>query len=149
MTNHTLRYAVAALVVGGLVVGVGQLSPASAQTITVPAEDKLIVTDPNPNARAGQSVAISGDTAVVGAPFDDNAGNDNTGAAYVYVRSGNDWTLQARLTHGGNEDVEFGASVAISGDTIVVGAPRDDVTAAGTDGCQGTPLSLAYRATIP
>ena len=82
----------------------------------------------------GCSVAISGDTIVVGAVAEySNAtgvnGNqaDNSapwaGAAYVFVRSGGVWSQQAYLkaSNTGDSD-EFGGSVAISGDTIVVGA---------------------------
>ena len=44
----------------------------------------------------GRSVALDGDTALVGAPWDDDAG-DLSGAAYVFVRSGTTWSQQARL----------------------------------------------------
>jgi hypothetical protein len=68
----------------------------------------------------GTSVAISGDTLVAGAFGDDNA----TGSAYVFVRSNGAWIQQAKLTAAdGAEGDYFGASVAISGDTIAVGAP--------------------------
>ena len=75
----------------------------------------------------GSSVAISGDTAVVGASYDDTAGGESAGSVYVYVRSGTTWSEQAHLvaSDGAGEDT-FGASVAISGDTAVVGAPFDD-----------------------
>lgn len=77
----------------------------------------------------GSSVAISGNTMVVGAPGQDGLNPEPSleisfGAAYVYVRSGSTWTLQATL-RASNEDNydEFGFSVAISGDDIVIGAP--------------------------
>ena len=75
----------------------------------------------------GSSVAISGDTVVVGARFDDDP--SNSGSAYVF-RSDNDWVTSsqvAKLTaaDAGQDDL-FGFSVAISGDTVVVGAPFDD-----------------------
>jgi hypothetical protein len=69
----------------------------------------------------GYSVAVSGNTALVGAVFHDRAGNDDAGVAYVFTRSGGLWTLQAELTAG--DGVGFGDSVALSGDTAVVGAP--------------------------
>jgi len=79
---------------------------------------------------AGYSVAVSGDTAVVGAPFDDAAGqsvNQNRGAAYVFVRSGQTWSFQAKLAASdGVFGDEFGTSVAVSGNTAIVGAPRAD-----------------------
>ena len=81
----------------------------------------------------GTSVAVDGDTAVVGAIFDDNAGGANAGAAYVYVRSGTVWTEQQKLTANDAAASDlFGASVAISGDLIIVGAEGDD-NAGGTD----------------
>lgn len=74
----------------------------------------------------GFSVAIDGDTAVVGAPFDDDAGS-GSGSAYIYTRVDDVWTQQAKLvsSDGGPGD-QFGASVAVSGDTIVVGSYLDD-----------------------
>jgi FG-GAP repeat len=67
----------------------------------------------------GYSVAIDGDTAVVGA-WNDNATN---GAAYVYVRSGTTWSLQKQLTAtDGAADDEFGYTVALSGNTALIGA---------------------------
>ncbi len=96
----------------------------------------------------GQSVAISGDTVVVGAIFEDSSatgvnGNQsdnagvNSGAAYVFVRNGNYWTQQAYLkaSNTGADD-DFGKSVAISGDTIVVGADFEDSSATGINGNQ-------------
>src|SRR5215472_6459861 len=67
----------------------------------------------------GYSVAISGSTAVVGAPYK----NSSTGAAYVYVQSGTAWSQQAKLTAAGGASGDFfGTSVALSGSTAVVGA---------------------------
>jgi len=99
--------------------------------------------------RFGHSVAVSGDTVVVGAHWEDsNAtgvnGNqsDNSsnasGAAYVFVRTGSTWTQQAYLKASNTSaNDEFGSSVSISGDTIVVGAPLEDSSATGVDGIQG------------
>lgn len=82
----------------------------------------------------GGAVAISGDTAIVGARFESGSAdsNSNSGAAYVFVRSGNTWTQQAylRAPNAGPDDF-FGYSVAISGDTVAVGAWGEDATAAG------------------
>ena len=61
--------------------------------------------------RFGQSVALDGDTALVGT---------DANAAYLFVRSGSSWTQQAKLTAGGASG--FGASVAVQGDTALVGA---------------------------
>lgn len=68
----------------------------------------------------GQSVALQGDTAVVGASGLD----DYTGAVYVYVRSGGAWPLQATLTaDDAVAGVNFGQPVSVDGDTVVAGAP--------------------------
>ncbi|MFN0121582.1 MAG: putative Ig domain-containing protein [Blastocatellia bacterium] len=66
----------------------------------------------------GHAVALDGDTAVIGAPYDEG----RRGAAYVFVRNGAGWTEQARLL--GNDtavDDYMGWSVAISGDTVLAG----------------------------
>ncbi|MDZ4772215.1 MAG: FG-GAP repeat protein [Planctomycetota bacterium] len=94
------------------------------------------------------AVAISGDTLVVGAPSEDsNAtgvnGNESNnsapgaGAAYVFVRTGTTWTQQAYLKASNtNSGDNFGAAVAIDGDTIIVGANGEDSSATGVDGNQ-------------
>ncbi len=96
----------------------------------------------------GKSVAISGDTIIVGANGEDsnaigiNANESNnsassSGATYVFVRSGNAWSQQAYLKASNTEASDsFGGSVAISNDTIVVGADGEDSNALGIDGMQ-------------
>ncbi|MBL8208570.1 MAG: FG-GAP repeat protein, partial [Blastocatellia bacterium] len=75
----------------------------------------------------GSSVAISGDTIVIGAYGDDNGFNSDQGSAYVFTRSGTTWSQQAKLTVStGVANDWFGYSVAISGDTALIGAPLDD-----------------------
>jgi hypothetical protein len=89
-------------------------------------------------ANFGESVAISGDTIVVGAVAAAVPPSlVSTGAAYVFVRTGNAWSQQALLSASnlGPGD-QFGKSVAISGDTIVVGAHREASAAAGVDADQ-------------
>ena len=67
----------------------------------------------------GVSVAVSGSTAVIGAPDHDQS----QGAAYVFVQSGSTWSQQAEFTASdGAAGDEFGISVAVSGSTAVVGA---------------------------
>jgi hypothetical protein len=75
----------------------------------------------------GRSVAISGDTALVGAYTLDGSGSV-VGIVYVFVRSGDRWLEQATFKSGvalftGSGSDSFGLSVAISGDTAIVGAP--------------------------
>ncbi|EYF00960.1 hypothetical protein [Chondromyces apiculatus] len=75
----------------------------------------------------GASLAISGDTAVIGAPRATVAAVGEAGAAYVFTRTGGAWVEQQKLTAsylpGSPVAARFGASVAISGDTVVIGAP--------------------------
>lgn len=89
-------------------------------------QDKLTAPDGSAGDRFGASVAIVGDTVVAGAPEDDIGANFNQGSAWVFVRVGAVWTPQARLVAaGGAANVAFGNSVAISGETIVVGNDGD------------------------
>jgi hypothetical protein len=72
--------------------------------------------------RFGYSVSVSGDTLVIGAPYDDDRGLDS-GSVHVFVRSGSKWIHQAKLlaSDGSAKDF-FGWSVSIDGETVVVGA---------------------------
>jgi hypothetical protein len=90
-------------------------------------QEKLTASDGAPYDRFGGAVAISGDTALVGA-FEDNIGmKRDQGSAYVFVRSGTSWIQQAHLTDSqGDVGDFFGRSVAISGNTALVGADWDD-----------------------
>jgi hypothetical protein len=91
---------------------------------TLAQQAKLTASDAAASDLFGASVAIDGDTAVVGAPNDDTGAGADAGSAYVFVRSGTSWSQQAQLTGGSAKaDAIFGAAVGISGDTVVVGAP--------------------------
>ena len=88
---------------------------------------KLTANDAAAGDRLGWHVAISGDSVVVGALHDDDNGT-SSGSAYVFTRSGSSWSQQDKLTaNDAAANDTFGASVAISGDSIVVGAVQDDV----------------------
>src|SRR5262249_51337035 len=92
----------------------------------------------------GAGVAISGATLVGGAAFDDTAAvlgplsdgaaaGADAGSAYIFNRTGTTWTQQQKPSADDATAGEgFGNAVAISGDTVVVGAFFDD-TAAGFD----------------
>lgn len=72
----------------------------------------------------GSAVAVDGDTMVVGATQEDPGGVDNAGAAYVFIRTNGVWVQQVKLVASdATRDSAFGASVAIDGNTAVVGAP--------------------------
>ncbi len=90
-----------------------------------------------PNDLFGEDVAIDDETIVVSAYQEDgdanstvNQDNNNaidSGAAYVYVKQGADWQQQAYLKASNAEaDDDFGLTVAIAGEKIVVGAPKED-----------------------
>jgi hypothetical protein len=116
--------------------------------------------------RFGISVAVSGDTVVVGADQEDSSmtGVDSTpdelansaGAAYVFMRSGTTWSQQASLKPaavGTTQALDlFGYSVAVSGDTVVVGAYQEDSTTTGVNSTPNEGASnsgAAYVFTVP
>lgn len=81
------------------------------------------------SAGFGGALALQGDRMVVGA----NDALSGIGAAYVYVRSGSSWTFQARLTaNDGLVGDRFGSSVALSGDSVLIGAPYRPAAGAGS-----------------
>ena len=100
-------------------------------------EAYLKASNANSSDQYGQSVSISGDTLVVGAFLEDSSQTtitngttssadnsaNNSGAAYVYKRSGTIWSQEAYLkaSNAGASDI-YGYAVSISGDTLVVGA---------------------------
>jgi len=81
-----------------------------------------------PTELMGQSVALEGDTMVVGVGFRTQVDTDKFSPVLVYVRDGADgWILEGVLTAADSSICrEFGRSVAISGNTVVVGASEDD-----------------------
>jgi hypothetical protein len=89
-------------------------------------EQKLLSPNPNSFDYFGFSVAVSGDVVVVGSRNDDVAGS-NAGAAYVFEYDGANWNLEDTLI-GSNTTAndEFGVSVAVDGNVILVGAHLDD-----------------------
>lgn len=106
----------------------------------------LKASNTNPNDLFGYSLSISGDTIVVGASRESSSSNavngneldnsaPNAGAAYVFTRAGFTWTQQAYLKAGNSEAEDFfGDSVAVDGNTIVVGASSESSSATGVNG---------------
>jgi hypothetical protein len=84
-------------------------------------EIKLTASDADSEDLFGFSIDINGDTLVVGAHFDEEYGFQ-TGSAYVFRRSHGGWFQQTKLGFGSTGAL-FGRSVAVAGNTIVVGAP--------------------------
>jgi hypothetical protein len=95
------------------------------QTTSVFAEcevAKLLASDGVTDDVFGNSVAISGDTAIIGA-----AGDDANGSAYIFRFDNSGWTEEQKLTASdGDANDRFGSSIGISGDTAVIGAWCDD-----------------------
>lgn len=90
-------------------------------------QQKLMSDAPAANDHFGASVAISGDTATVGAPDDDTAAGDGAGSVHVFVRNGAIWSLQQTLAADDAAAADrFGSSAAIRDNTLVVGARGDD-----------------------
>jgi hypothetical protein len=111
--------------------------PASADTLAAAPAQLAYLKASNAEAEDyfGGSIALDGETLVVGASNEDGSAaggeDDNSapcaGAAYVFTRSGTGWVQQARLKASDAEAGDsFGLSVAIDGDTLVVGAPYED-----------------------
>ncbi|MDB6133165.1 MAG: Integrin alpha beta-propellor repeat protein [Verrucomicrobiales bacterium] len=95
-------------------------------------------------SRFGWSASVSGDIVVVAADQENRAASDpvnniasNSGAAYVFQRTGTAWIPQAYLK-ASNADASdrFGTSAAVSGNVIAVGAANEASTATGVDGDQ-------------
>jgi hypothetical protein len=93
-------------------------------------QQRLTASDKATGDEFGSSVAIDGDTCVVGA-WNEDAGGSNAGAAYVFTRSGTTWSQQQKLVASdAAAGDKFGGASAISGDTVVVGAYNNGAGAA-------------------
>jgi hypothetical protein len=87
---------------------------------------KLTASDPDEYPAFGSSLAISGDTLVIGT-CDWRSASPDRGSAHVFTRTGDTWSLQQVLTASDGEQGDiFGCDVAILDDTIAVSAPWDD-----------------------
>ena len=112
--------------------------------------DKVVASDRAYSDQFGRSVAISGDYAIVGAPYEDHnaaGGNEatNAGAAYIFVRSGSDWIQQQKIVASDRyEGDEFGGSVAINGDYAIVGARYEDHDATGSNGASSAGAAYIF-----
>jgi hypothetical protein len=102
-------------------------------------ESKLVPSDSEASAQFGSSCSISSDgtRAIVGARLDDATGGSNSGAAYVFTRSGTSWVEESKLVPSDSEaSAQFGFSCSISSDgtRAIVGAFLDDATGGGDSG---------------
>ncbi len=125
--------------VAGAAVGAGPVQAAQTEVITGWSQEaKLLASDGTERENFGSAVAADGDTALVGTPDDSDPNGPGAGSAYVFERVDGGWAEQAKLAaDDGQRDAQFGAAVAIEGDTALVGAPE----AATAD---GTPTGAAY-----
>ena len=103
-------------------------------------QTKLTASDAQTDDEFGYSVSISGsdgNTAIVSSPKEDAGGTSNSGAAYIFTRSGTTWSQQAKIqasNKGSNDLFGYGlnaASISGDGNTVVVGAVNEDTS--GTD----------------
>jgi hypothetical protein len=99
------------------------------------AQATLTASDGAAGDEFGYCFSLSGDTLVVGVPYDEVGANTDQGSVRVFLRSGTTWVAQATLTaaDGAMQDL-FGSSVSLSGDTLAVGVPGDDVGAITNQG---------------
>ncbi len=87
------------------------------------ADGQLTPTDGTADDAFSGPVAVFGDTAIVGAPEKKVGNNEKQGAAYVFVRNGGTWAQQAKLMASDGAAYDwFGSGIAISGDTVIIGA---------------------------
>jgi uncharacterized protein (DUF2345 family) len=85
---------------------------------------KLVPGDQGFGDLVGSAVALSVDTAIVGAPAKNQSGYSRSGAAYVFVRANGQWSQQSKIFASDvSSNAAFGASVALQGNTAIVGAP--------------------------
>ncbi len=71
----------------------------------------------------GSGLAISGNTAAIGNPGGSSGGGSDLGSVFVYIKSPDGWVLQDRVfASDGIVGANFGSSIALEGDTLVVGA---------------------------
>ncbi|MES2466888.1 MAG: FG-GAP repeat protein [Verrucomicrobiota bacterium] len=97
--------------------------------ITSTAEKVVSPRAPGPGGYSnffGHAVALSGDTALIGAYLDSSPGMIYDGAVYVFVREAGEWIFQQRLAApDGTDKDHFGITVALSGNTALVGMQPD------------------------
>ncbi|MGI8801680.1 MAG: hypothetical protein ACR2KV_05830 [Solirubrobacteraceae bacterium] len=123
------------------------VKPAAGWTSTSTPTAQLTVADGAAGDQLGESVAVSGDTVVAGAPYRAVAGHERQGTAYVFVKPAGGWTTTTAPTAlltvaDGAAGNLLGYSVAISGGSLVAGAPFRDV---GSHAAEGA----AYVFTMP
>lgn len=103
------------------------LTPTPTPTPTPEGPPKLAAEDGDADDGFGWTIALDGDTALIGASGDDDPNGKGAGAAYVFERSNGRWEQQAKFAAGdGDAEDGFGVSVALASETALVGAPFDE-----------------------
>jgi len=111
---------------------------------------KLTATDAAEEDRFGYSVAVDGDTVVIGADGDDDNGGDHSGSAYVFYTTDGGVTFEEEIKITADDAAagdEFGYSVAINGGTIVIGA-RNARLNANTNDDQGEGAAYTFELSL-
>lgn len=123
----TVFVLVAVAIVLGFVTPQPLVAAPNTAVVTLPdGAIKLTASNGDPGDRFGRSVTVTGVSAIVGSPFDDN-GPPNSGSAYVYTASINVITETQELKGDDTAtDDAFGSSVAADINTAVIGAPNHD-----------------------
>jgi hypothetical protein len=91
---------------------------------TWPQQAKLLAADGDTNDYFGKAVSLTGNTAIIGAPGNDDNGVDS-GSVYVFIRTDTNWTQQQKLLASGNSG-SFGSSLSNDGDYALIGAPQSE-----------------------
>lgn len=108
-----------------------------------PQEAKLTAPDAAANDFFAWSVSLTGHRVVLGSFYDDDAGA-GSGSAYVFKRTGTSWLLEKKLTASdAAAGDQFGQSVAISGNDVIVGTPYDN------DGGTHSGSAYIYEFSLP
>ncbi len=101
---------------------------------------KIVASERGNDDEFGWSVSIDGNYAAIGAIFEDEDANEansntSTGSAYVFERDTNgNWAQVDKIVASDRTSAdEFGWSVSLSGNKVVIGAWKDDVDATGGD----------------
>ncbi len=136
-TSKSMRWAMSHRLVAGIAMTLSALVVASSTAMAAgpagPEQAKLYASDAETEVGFGFDVAISGDTALIASlgtgPMTGAGGQPSVslGAVYVFTRTGEVWTEQAKLSasDAALRDT-FGSSIALSGNIALIGAPRDD-----------------------
>lgn len=96
---------------------------------------RLVANDSAVGDQFGATVALDGDTLIIGAPFADSKAGADAGTVYIFERDGTTWSEHSRITaQDAAAGSRFGATVALDGDRMAVGAPFADEEAGADAG---------------